>query len=135
MITAAKISSIYCQERFGVSKNIMRYTMLNVFNPLDSNVIKSQATVPPKQLFLLLKVQKLRSSEALALASKGFIMMNNQHCVVVYHGATRANCAKTNHCLLSYRAARPEYQLPAYVLIKPFIDKVDAEVATEEAAK
>lgn len=117
MNTRAKISSIYCQQTFNISKSYLRCAMLNVFN-LTDKVVDSNA-------LSYYKLTKSASAKALEVASKGYICKDDNHFIVVYHGCTRWQCKQYKMLLLSYRAAQPEYELPAYVLIKPYY--VDGE--------
>lgn len=117
-----RISSIYCEQHYGITKNHMRYTLLNVFNPLLASDMCKQAKLPTSVILPCYKLVKMRSTKALELASNGVITKDSKTFVVVYHAGTRASCAKQTYVLLSFRAAAPEYELPAYVLIKPYLE-------------
>lgn len=129
MNSTYNVGSIYCQQHFGISKNHMRFMLLNVFNPVLAADKHINALVPAQQLLPVYKLRKVRTTKALEEASKGYIKLDGTNFIVVYHGCSRASCKKHNYLLLSYRAAAPEYELPAYVLIKPYYDDIrDGEV-------
>lgn len=122
MITLAKISSVYCQQHYNINKNYLRFALINVFNLTDSKELK-KCKVPVSELLPYYNLVKKLSTKTLEEASKGYIERYGKSFLVVYHGATRASIrTSTVHCLLSFREAAPEYELPAYVLIKPYCE-------------
>lgn len=111
---ASKISAIYCQQQFGVSKNYLRFVLLNIFNPSASLGEKLPAVLSYHKLI------RGYVSKTLESAGKGYIVRDGIKFIVVYHGCTRASCKYHSTLLLSFRAAHEAYDLPAYVLIKPY---------------
>lgn len=125
MILVSKRNSVYCQQHYGISKNYLRFALINVFNLTTSSEIK-KCKLPVNKLLPYYGLAKRLTTKTLEEASKGYIEHDAKSFLVVYHGATRASIRlSTVHCLLSFREAAPEYELPAYVLIKPFCEGED----------
>ena len=104
-------SSILALEKYSISTSHMRFSLQNTPN------------IPAKMHHALAYYKILHwDSQYMKLAvHNGVILREGIRFNVIFSGCTRADCitSRSGQVLLSFRQAKPEYNLPAYVLIKP----------------
>lgn len=105
------LSSIYTTANYGVTKNQMRDHLMNSFN---------FTSFLPRKLLATYFTRVWETSYFKTLAVQGTIDYEGTSYQIVYNNCTRFAVLNTKEVKLSFREAIPEFNLPAYVLVKPF---------------
>ncbi len=104
------LSSIYTTANYGVTKNQMRDHLMNSFN-FTSHL--------PRKLLATYFTRVWEVSYFKTLAIQGVINHEGNDYQIVYNNCTRFAVLNAVEVKLSFREAIPEFNLPAYVLVKP----------------
>lgn len=101
------------RDKYNVSKSEMHSLLINAFHiPVDI------AAVACRQYFTRKWLRLGTSVSFSGVIHEGLINHNGLDYLVVYYQCTPYQVRKANALMLSYRQPQPEFNLPAYVLIK-----------------
>jgi hypothetical protein len=103
------ITSIESYRKYGVSRNLIRYNSLNEFH-IEPNILAC---------FTTYHILHWRAEYTIEQIKEGVITREGKSYIVVFNACTRFKIKQSSDAVLSFREAQPEYDLPAYVLIKP----------------
>ena len=97
-------------QLYGYSRNTVNHSLINDFH-IDPAVVNKSLTE--------YNLIHWSTNYFVSKSQFGVLYRGDKQYVVVYHKCTRYNVREATEVILSFREAKPEYNLPAYVLVKP----------------
>lgn len=95
-------------DSYGVSRNILNSVLANNFH-IDDKYLDALECY---------RVQHYTGSNLKFITNTGVMLYKDKECCLIYHNCTRAQAIAAKEIRISFRAAKEEYNLPAYALVQ-----------------